>query len=157
MKDGVYKVIALKDAGLNEFNGKTKPFIRFALETDEGVKELTWYGDLVGYQDPDKAKAEANTEKAVNFTIKSLVTAGFIGNDFADLAKPGSLEMYFNQKDNLTVTVKNFTSKKTGEQVPDIKYINEGRAKKEFTGVAPKFASIFAQVRKDMGVEELPF
>ncbi|MNJ94820.1 hypothetical protein D3C87_125230 [compost metagenome] len=141
MKQGTYKVLSIVDAGLIGEGEGTKPKITFSLETDEGVKNLTWFGNM-------KGNTPEGTEKARQMTIKALVTAGFIGNDFDDLLQP--VDAVFNTKE-LTVTVELYKDK------PQIKWINEKREKKEFTGVAPKFAALFAQVKKDMGVETIPF
>lgn len=72
MKAGDHEV-KVKNYGIFEDkNSNAKPFIEF---TNREKEVITWYGNLT-------------SEKSTEYVIKALLNAGFIGNDFADLAKP---------------------------------------------------------------------
>lgn len=120
-------------AGLsNTKGGNAQCFIRFEALADSGPQEITWYGSL-------------KTEKSTEFAIKNLVTAGFAGNDFADMEKP--IEVVFIPKD-LTITIENSDQGK-----PQVKWINvKGNGPAAFVGAMPKAASLFAKIKDELGV-----
>lgn len=123
--------------------GEVKPYVRMMIDFASGPKEMTWFGNLKG-STPEK------TAKAVEGTIKTLVEAGFAGDDFEDLTRADVLDVFWNKKE-LTVSLEDYQGKL------QVRYINEKKAKKEFTGTAPKFADVFAKTKKDMGIEAMPF
>lgn len=142
LAEGKYKVLNIVDAGLTGDESKVQPYIRFEIQTQEGPKEITWFGNLNG-STPEKK------EKAEEITVKSLVTAGFIGNDFDDLNKPH--QIVFNQKE-LDVVVKHDTY--NGKTSAKVAFINERKGLTEFTGAAPSRSKLFAKIKSELGVKD---
>lgn len=120
----------LISAGLQESSsGETQPYLKF--QTEHG--EITWFGSL-------------KSELSQTFSVKQLVRAGFIGDDFSDLEKP--LEVAFLPEE-LTITVE--MNEYKGKITPRLTFVN--KAKKEYTGQAPKMAALFASVKAELGVK----
>lgn len=126
----------LVDAGLTESkSGNPTVFLTLEVTDDAGGKQrLIWNGHL--------------TEKAQEQTIKTLIGAGFSGDDVADLNK--GLIMFAPKP--LTVVMEEHTYE--GKTTMRIKYVNGGGTLKAFKGQAPKMAALFSKVRAEMGVKK---
>lgn len=107
--------------GLVEGNNGARPYIEFEGEAGK----ISYYGNI-------------NSEKAQEFTVKNFVIAGFQGDDWSDLQKP----LMFDGRE-LMIETESYEGK------VKVKYIN--KARKEFTGQAPKMAGIFAKVKLTLG------
>jgi hypothetical protein len=112
MKPGEYAV-KLVDAGMKDSHkGEPVPFLKF--ENEEG-EHITWEGYL-------------GSEKAKDFSIKNLFTAGFIGRDWDDMA----LGMTKFALIPLRITVIEETAK-NGKKYTKVQWINGGKVMKKIS------------------------
>lgn len=120
-----YKV-KVQSAGLADSEKGPQPYVVFEGLNGEGT--ITYYGNM-------------GSDKAQEFTVKNLITAGFTGSDLSDLENP----MMFKSVD-LSIETEEYKGKTR------IKYINKAyNGPKKFVGQAPKMASVFARVRQSLG------
>jgi hypothetical protein len=139
LKAGKYTATAV-DAGLSSTkNGNPQAFMKFSLTMEDGSTEtITWFGGM--------------TEKAVPHTVKALVNAGFMGNDFADLEKP--FVTVFSPK-KVQIELEDHTyNGKTSLQVKWVNKMSEGP--KKYEGQTPRFAAAFAAYKKEAGIKSNP-
>jgi hypothetical protein len=70
VKAGRYKAKVIEHGITETSKGLPQAAIRFGFETDEGYKELVWFGSF--------------KDKALEFTLQTLVNCGLKGNNPAD-------------------------------------------------------------------------
>lgn len=132
----------ITDCGLTENQNKeAQAFMKFdVLDSAGGKHQYTWFGNM-------------KSEKATEFTIKTLVGAGFTGNDFTDLNKGLAA---FDTSVKLTVELEH-PQDSTGNVKTDkfrIKFINAKGGMTKLTGTVPSQVALFSRIKTELGVKK---
>jgi len=114
MKIGKYKVKVIAAGVGPDKNMNPQPYIRF--QNDQG-ESITWYGSL-------------GSDKAKEYAVKALVTAGFTGNDWADLSQ--GLKVFDGREVMITVAEETWNNK----TVTKVKWINPISSNDSFKSMA---------------------
>lgn len=135
LKPGTYEAIAINSGISATMKGTPQAFMEFEIRQDGENEYITWFGAL--------------TEKGAEISVKALVAAGFVGNDFADLEKP--FEVVFGpRKVSIEVVEESFN----GKSVTKVKWVNAIRnGPKKFEGAVPKMAGLFTKVKQEAGMK----
>lgn len=132
----------ITDCGLTQNDkNEAQPFIRFdVVDTDGSRHPYTWFGSM-------------KSEKATEFAVKTLVGAGFKGNDFAEL---NNGLMAFDASVKLTVELEH-PQDASGNIKTDklrIKFINAKGGMTKFTGTVPSQVALFSRIKTELGVKK---
>lgn len=132
----------ITDCGLTQNqNNEAQAFVKFDVSDEAGVKHpFTWFGSM-------------KSEKATEFAVKTLVGAGFTGNDFADLNKG---VVAFDGSVKLTVELEHPQDAQGNVKTDKlrIKFINAKGNMTKFTGTVPSQVALFSRIKTELGVKK---